>query len=104
MGSIGEKVVLVLTIVFIAVFGVVINAVSKETDLTIDYLGKSVRNFCDNKSTMYISKICVDGYTYIVVQDANGISITQSMYQGIKGTLPYRCKNTTKEEEESDEE
>lgn len=102
MSSIGEKVILVLTTVFITIFGVVIDAVSKENDLTIDYLGKSVKGFCDNKSTMYISKICVDGYTYIVVQDANGISITQSMYHGNKGTLPHRCKNTTKEE--SDEE
>lgn len=104
MGSISDKVVLVLTIVFIAVFGIVINAVSKEADLTIDYLGKSVRGFCDNKSTMYISKICVDGYTYIVVQDVNGISITQAMYRGVKGALPYRCKNTSKVEEDNDEE
>ena len=92
-----------MLVFLLVVFGLVISASGKENKINVDYLGKSENSFCSNRSTIYISKLCVDGYTYIVVQDGRGISITQSMYHGIKGILPYRCENTTNEEESNDE-
>lgn len=102
MCEISKTFILVITIIAISLFGMILNAFG-EDKIDNQYLGKfPVNGILSNY--IFVSKMCINGYTYIVVQDVHGISVTQAMFSGVNGTLPLRCKNTSKVEEDNDEE
>lgn len=98
------KCVLISIIVFtITIFGLVFLAYGNEKVYS-EYVGK-VHKFGQYSDPLFVTKLCIDGYTYIVVHSRNGISTVQAMFSGVDGyPIPFRCKPITNEEDSNYEE